>query len=263
MEAMNANYLELRKAAKSGVAVIPMGSLEAHGPHLPCGTDSLIVEAIVARAVAAGEPGRVVVFPTVRYSVVEWARPFASVGLSPEALLTKLVGIARDIHRLGFRKIVFVQGHGNMPAVQMAIWQLRHEEMHALCVDVSPYLMAAERAREIAVEAITHAGAIETSLMLALHPELVDMSKAVDGPADLYGKDFPFPSLRNRPGVFCAPSVANLPDAVEGSPTRASAEMGRRLLEIYVSAVAEVLNDLLGKEVPASFLEPFHKEIDG
>ena len=73
MEALKANYIELRRAAKSGVAVIPMGSLEAHGPHLPCGTDCLIVEGIVARAAAACDGDRVAVFPTVRYSVVEWA----------------------------------------------------------------------------------------------------------------------------------------------------------------------------------------------
>jgi creatinine amidohydrolase len=263
VEALKANYIELRRAAREGVAVIPMGSLEAHGPHLPCGTDSLILDGIVARAVAASDPRRVVVFPMVRYSIVEWARPFASVGVSPATLLSKLVDLTRDVHALGFRKILFVQGHGNMPAVQMAIWQLRREGTRALYVDANPYLMAADRAAEIAGEPVTHAGTIETSLMLALHPDLVRMDAAVDGPGDLWGREFPFPAIRNRPGVFCTPSVADLPEAVEGSATRATAELGGRLLEVYAAAVAEALGDLVGKEVPRSFVEPFRKEIDG
>ena len=261
MEAEQANYIQLRRAAEGGVGVIPMGSLEAHGPHLPCGTDSLIVEGILARAGAASDAERVAIFPTVRYSVVEWARPFASAGVSPATLLAKLVDVAGDLHRLGFRKIVFVVGHGNMPAAQLAVWQLRWQGTHAMYGDVSPYEMAAERAGAMAAEPITHAGLIETSLMLALHPDLVNMAAAVDGPTDLYGREFPFPALRGREGVFCVPSVTDLPDAVEGRATAATAELGRRLLETYASAVAEVFNDLLARDVPRSFLEPVRKEI--
>lgn len=263
MEALKVDYARLRRAAKAGVAVIPMGSVEAHGPHLPCGTDSLIVEAIVSGAAAASDPRRVALLPAVRYSVVEWARPLASVGLAPRALLSALVDLARDVHGLGFRKIVFVQGHGNMPAVLMAIWQLLRQGVRALYVDASPYAMAAGPAREIAGEDITHAGTIETALMLALHPELVDMARAVDGPGDLHGPDFPFAALRGRPGVFCVPTAADLPEGVEGRATRATAEMGRRLLDVYTAAVAEILNDLLDKDVPESFLEPFRKDVGG
>jgi len=192
MEALKVNYVQLRRATADGVAVIPMGSLEAHGPHLPCGADSLIVEGIVARAVDASDPKRVVVLPTVRYSVVEWARPFASVGLSPMTLLSKLVDVARDVHRLVFRRIVFVQGHGNLPAAQMAIWQLRHEGVYALYVDVSPYLMAADRVRELAGEGVLHGGAVETSLVLALLPDQVDMSAAVEKISKDYHEEFIF-----------------------------------------------------------------------
>jgi len=262
VQALESNWIAVRRAAKDGVAVIPMGSFEAHGPHLPCGTDCMLVEGIVAAAAAGSDPAGVVVFPTIRYSVVEWARPFASVGLSPATLLSKLVDITRDVHALGFRRIVFVQGHGNLRATQLAVWQLRREGTRALYVDTCPYLMAADRAEKLAGEPLTHAGCIETSLMLALRPEQVDMKRAVDGPPDLYGDDFPFPSMRRRPGVFCIPSSAALPDCVEGRATRADAELGRELLGIYSAVLSELLNDLLGKDVPASFLEDFRKATD-
>jgi len=138
VEAMKANWSAVRRTAEGGVAVVPLGSLEAHGRHLPCGTDSLLVEGIVAAAVADSDPARVVVFPTVHYNVVEWARPMASAGVSPLQLVSQLVDTARDIHGLGFRKIVFVNGHGNMPAAQLAVWQLLREGAGALYVDCCP-----------------------------------------------------------------------------------------------------------------------------
>ena len=262
MDAQQADWMTLRRAAGDGVAVIPMGSFEAHGPHMPCGTDTMLVEGIVSAAVEASDPRRVVVFPTVRYSVVEWARPFASVGLSPATLHAKLVDLAADLHRLGFRRIAFVQGHGNLPASQMAISQLRYDKTLALYVDLCPYLMAADEARDIAGEDLTHAGTIETALMLALHADRVDMARAVDGPGDLGGGGFGYRTLHNRPGVFCIPASTALPDGVEGLATRATAEMGARLLRVYADALAEVFDDILGTDVPSVFLEDVRKEPD-
>ena len=261
MDAQKVNYVDLRRAAADGMAVVPMGSFEAHGPHLPCGTDSLLVEAMVARAAAASDDRRVVVFPTVDYSLVEWARPLASAGVGPVTLLDKLIDIARDVHRIGFRRIVFVQGHGNMPATQLALWHVRHEGAHALYVDACPYVMAAERAEQVAGRPIGHAGLIETAMMLAAHPDLVDMNRAADGPDDLWGERFPFTSLRGRPGVFCIPTIASLPDGVIGRATAATAELGEELLEIYAAALAELFNGLLAKPVPPEFLEPFRKDL--
>jgi len=262
MEARTSDWQAIRRAATDGVAVLPMGSLEAHGPHLPCGTDSILVEAIVARAIADADGRRVVVFPTVDYSVVEWARPLASAGVSPARLVGVLVDVAGDIHRLGFRKIVFVNGHANLPAAQLAVWQLRQEGLAALYVDCCPYLMAADAAGALVGEPLGHAGLIETALMLAAAPDRVDMSRAPAGPADLWGADFPFATLR-RPGVFCVPSIAALPDGVEGGAARADAAVGEKLLAAYAGALAEMLNDLLAGDVPPGFLETFRKDIDG
>jgi creatinine amidohydrolase len=260
MDAQKLSYVDLRRAA-DGVAVIPMGSFEAHGPHLPCGTDSLLVEAMVARAAAASDERRVVVFPTVDYSLVEWARPLASAGVAPATLLEKLADIARDVHGIGFRRIVFVQGHGNMPATQLALWRVWSEGARAMYVDACPYVMAAEQVEQAAGQQVGHAGLIETAMMLAAHPELVDMGKAVDGPDDLWGERFAFASLRGSAGVFCIPSIASLPDGVIGRATAATAELGEQMLEIHASVLAELFNDLLARPVPPEFLEPYVKDL--
>jgi creatinine amidohydrolase len=257
MHARERNWIDVRRAAEDGgVAVLPLGSMEAHGPHLPLGTDSILIEAIIEAAADSAGEHRIVVFPTVEYNVVEWARPFASTGVQPLTLIAELRDMVGELRMVGFTKIAVVHGHANNPAGQVAVWQLRQEGTHALFVDCCPYFMAAERAAEIAGETVAHGGVIETSLMLAVRAELVDMARAVDGPDDLWGPDFPFASLRGRPGLFAVPSVMSLPDGVEGKATRATAEIGRKLLALYTSVLAEMLGDLAAGEVPPEFLEP-------
>lgn len=262
MKAERVNWIELRRAAADGVAVVPMGSLEAHGPHLPNGTDCLLIEAILDQAVNASDTRRVVIFPTIAYSVVTWAGPFASAGVSPETLLRSLVETIRDIHGLGFRRIITVHGHAGLQVANVAMWQLWHEGVRALLADVHPYAMAADAGAELAGEHLAHAGCAETAMMLAAHPDLVDTGAIADGPADLWGDGFPFDSLR-RPGVYCIPSIEPLADSVEGRATAASPELGRKLLDLYAATVAEVLNDLLASDVPAELLRPFRKKLDG
>ena len=250
-------------AAADGVALIPMGSLEAHGPHLPCGTDTCQVNEIVRRAVArTSDPERIVVFPTVEYAIVEWASGFVSAGVSIKTLMNTLIDVCRAAVDIGFRKIVFCQGHAGLSLPQVVAWQLRQERCYALYVDTTPYLMAAEEAAKLTGETIAHAGVTETSMMLALAPELVDMGKAVDGPTDLWGEDFPFQTLRGKPGVSAIPVVESLPDAVEGLATRATAQIGEKLFELYGSALAEVLEDLLSHPVPEKYLRPFTKPLE-
>ncbi len=262
MKFRESDWKNVRRAAESdGVALIPMGSLEAHGPHLPCGTDSFQISEIVRRAVEkTGHAERVVVYPTIEYTLTDWAAPYASASLSPRTLMDKLVEIFRAAHELGFRKIVCTQGHANLPVVPMAFWQLRYEGRYALYVDTQPYLMAADEVAKLTGRTVLgHAGIAETAMMLALRPDLVHTDRIVDGPPDLWGEDFPFPSIKGRPGACCVPTIEALPDGVEGPATRATAEMGQKLLDLYAGALAEVLVELLAKLVPEEYLRPFTK----
>ena len=216
----DANWRMVRRCAQAdGVAVIPLGSLEQHGPHLPCGTDTFLVNEFVKRAVQSVPPELpVCVCPTVEYSVVQWASPMASAGLQALTLEQSLVDVCHALTDLGFGKILLVHGHGGLPCGRSALWQALQEKRAALYVDFMPYDACDEQIRAIcglpATHAVgndspysslsgpgvyaapslsvtmegaysDHAGYMETSLMLATRPELVDMSKAVkvlDGP---------------------------------------------------------------------------------
>jgi len=249
-----ANWIAVRRyAAADGVAVIPLGSLEQHGPHLPCGTDSYQVNEITTRAVNCLPPDLpICICPTLEYSVVQWASPMASAGVGPLNLEQALVDMCHALTDLGFEKIVLVHGHGGLSCGQSALWQAMHEKRPALYVDFMPYAICAEQVQAICGEPITHAGCAETSMMLAIQPDLVDMSKAIKGMADLWGDDFPYPTLK-QPGSYAIPPVSATNQGVYGDATRASADKGTRLLDLFARTLANALSEMASSPVPENW----------
>ncbi|MBN1513909.1 MAG: creatininase family protein [Phycisphaerae bacterium] len=250
--------LEVRHVASAGgVAIIPLGSLEQHGPHLPCGTDTFLIDEIVRTIVSRCDASLpLCVCPTIEYTLVEWARPLASTGLSLRTTEQTFAELLMALVDLGFRKIAFLHGHGGLPCGKSAAWDAWQRGARALFVDVMPYELAADAIRSIAGEALGHAGAAETAMMLAVRPDLVNMKLAQPGPPDLWGAAFPFPGLR-APGVYPIPTVETTPDGFEGDPTRATADMGRRLFEAIADRVAPLLLELASHSVPDAFTRSY------
>lgn len=255
------NWVKVRRCAEDGgVAVIPMGSLEQHGPHLPCGTDSYEIDEIMARAVAAiDQELPVCVCPTVEYSVVQWASPMASAGVAPFTIQRVLLDVCHALTDLGFTKIVLVYGHH--VAGQAALWQAMHEKRPALYVELQPSARCAEQITEVAGGFENHGSVIETSMMLAIRPDLVDMSKAIDCEPDLWPNEPPFNSI-NGPGLYVIPVVESVPDGHVGSdPRQASADKGHKVLDILAKCVTDVLNELAATPAPEQFLHVWRKPV--
>ena len=254
------NWMNVRRCAEAdGVAVIPLGSLEQHGPHLPCGTDTFEVNEFVARAVAMHDDALpVCVCPTIEYSVVSWASPMASAGVSPFTLQRIILEVCHALTDLGFTKIALVYGH--KVAGDAALWQAMYEKRSALYVDIDPYARCGEQLVEIAgVE--NHGSCMETSMMLAIAPELVDMDKAVDCPEELWPDHAPFDSISGR-GVYPIPTVEDTPEGHCGTdPRRATAEIGNRLLDTLAKCLADVLEPLAGNPTPPQFKRVWRKEV--
>jgi creatinine amidohydrolase len=155
----------------SGVsgAVLPFGSIEHHGAHLPLGTDALLADAIgreVARRLKA------VLAPTQRIGDADQhADAAGTLTLGRAALTDVAVAIAQSLARQRFTLIVLLSTHGgNLPALRAAVAQLDGALPHGAAAyapqgDVGP-------------DAGAHSGAWVTSVMLALHPELVDVQQA-------------------------------------------------------------------------------------
>ncbi len=259
----DSGWMAVRQCAEAdGVAAIPLGSLEQHGPHLPCGTDTFEINEVMARAMARIDPKLpICVCPTVEYSLVQWASPLASAGIEPFTLLRILLDICHALTDLGFSKIILVYGQGGSSMGQMALWQAMQEKRPALYVDLSPYERCALKMVEVMGAHGNHAGVMETSMMLAIRPDLVNLAKAVNCPPDLWGEDWPFPAATGA-GVYTIPTIERTPCGVVGSDPRwTSAEKGHALLDVLANCVAEVFSELASAPIPEEFRHLWRKPL--
>lgn len=172
------------------IALLPTGSTEAHGPHLPLATDSIIAQEM-ARQAAEGlaERGFVaVLLPTLHYAVTDWAADFAgSAGISKAAARTILLDLARRCGELGFDALVLVNAHlepDNIATLRAVIRE--HAEAGAPAKLLFPDTTRRRNAERLTPEfrsGSCHAGQYETSLVLAVDPSLVRMELAKALPA--------------------------------------------------------------------------------
>lgn len=195
------------------LVLVPLGSTEQHGPHLPFNTDSVIARAVADRAAAALD---VLVAPTLQYGASgEHAGFPGTVSIGREALRAVLVETVRSL-ALWAGRVVFVNGHGgNAATLATAVVQLRGEGHNVAWTSCA------------VPGGDAHAGRTETSVMLHLAPDDVRMDEAVVG------------ETRELAAVIqelIARGVrAVSPSGVLGDPTGASAEEGAELLAAMVS----------------------------
>lgn len=223
-------WLEARQRAIDGggaILVIPIGATEQHGPHLPLDTDSRVAVAL-AQELARRRPD-VVVAPVVAYGSSGEHRDFTgtlSIGRDAlEHLLVELVRSADDWHA-----VVLVCGHGgNATPLRRAV---------SLLVDEGRRVMA-WFPRPPGTEADAHAGRTETSLLLAIAPELVHLDRAAPGATEALSTLAP--TLRTA-GVG-----AVSPNGILGDPTGASVEEGNHLLAILADDLARSVSEWLGE----------------
>lgn len=230
----NRSSEEVKQMIKSGAeAILPLGSVEDHGPHLPTGTDNFICEkvaALVAEKVGAA------VLPCIRYSYV-WSLGdrIGTISLSFDTLRKTVVEIALEIYRQGFRTLVLVDAHiGNEPVVKMAVRDIIaiHPDMKCMYfsyLNVVSHINAFESPR--ASGRYIHACEIETSAMLYAKNELVDMDKAIRN----------YPEFPERSRYMNMRWSEFTPVAVLGDATCAAAEKGEVLLETAAREIADVI----------------------
>ncbi len=178
-------HVEIAAAATARAVVVqPIGAVEQHGPHLPCGVDSMIATALVEAAMARLAPDvDVFVLPTLAYGKSNEHDGFAgTISLSTNTLYGLCLDVGRSVARWGFRKLAFVNAHGGQPQLLevaardiRAATDLQVFPIHAYRLPA----MAAATARD--AEWGVHAGETETALMLAIHPDTVRTDRLVAG----------------------------------------------------------------------------------
>ncbi len=222
------HWPDVEQAARR-VLVVPVGSLEQHGPHLPLDTDTRIA-AEVARRACARRPG-VAIAPAFAIGASgEHAAFPGTLSIGLQALATCLIELGRHAS-LHWPGTLLVNGHGgNAAAIEEAVRTLRQEgrSCAAWHADLP--------------EADAHAGRFETSIMLALAPQTVRIGAAAPGDRRPLAELMP---------VLAASGVrAVSPNGVLGDPAGASAGEGERLLAQLTAALNRALDALLGSVSP-------------
>lgn len=234
---------ELRALAEQdAIVVVPVAAMEQHGPHLPVMVDSLLCAEVAlrtARRVAARQP--VVVAPTVWSGLSEHHMPFGGTFTLDFATFFALLRcLCRSLVQHGFRRIFLLNGHGgNRFALRVVVDELSSELGAALATATYWEPAAGAFARILEQQpGVQHACEAETSMVMALHPELVDAARLAEA------KFIEPPHVATQRGAHLwRPFAARTPTGVIGDPTAAAAAKGGRLLDAAAEAMAELLLD--------------------
>lgn len=258
MTGSNRRLAELRapevaeRITASSIIIQPVGAVEQHGPHLPFITDLLIAES-TANAIVddRGDELDLWVLPPLGYSKSnEHAWSSGSIWLGPQTLLAMLDDIGRSVATLPSRKLVFLNGHGgNSSLLNVACRELRlHHGLLTFLMhpSVPPDQGGTSTEHELGMG--IHAGRNETSMVLHLRPDLVDMAAGTRNvPAGLaenervrFGGQVSFGWLSNDFG----------PDGHIGDPTGATPELGKTLFEGAVNNCGAALEEVAAFEFP-------------
>lgn len=225
---------------KPRVVVLPLGSTEPHGPHLPMGSDMFHVTYTCREAVrAANERGaKVLLYPTLPITNNQNFKKFRfALRIGVRTLMSVIVDIVTQIKEDGVRRVVIVNGHGgNVGAIEAALREIAGMQgMPFVCWTFGPF---AEGFKDPTAHPSDHGGEDETSWLMVIRPDLVRRDKLRNNP---FGK-LAMPSLKQV--NFVRPWHQYVPAGAGGETRVASAAKGRAILEARIKGLSNLLVEL-------------------
>jgi creatinine amidohydrolase len=250
------SWPEVARAVKEGrVPIVPIGTLEDHGPHMPIDTDVTLVEAI-CRGAATELAEETVLLPAIVHGYSPHHMDFpGTVTIGWDTFCRYCTDVALSLVRHGFDRVLLVNGHGsNQNLVEMAA-RLTMVEKPASLVAAAFYLSGPQsqaviaEVRESERGGMGHACELETSLYLHLQPDAVDMSAALDEEAypvtEHMWMDWSDGPLKLMPWWSSFSQ-----SGVQGDATVATADKGKRLFEAAVDEVVSFVTELRETALP-------------
>lgn len=237
-EMTSAEFVQAVK--RTDTVIVPMGTLEQHGPHLPLGTDVAIPIEIAKRV---AERKTVLVAPPIYYGNSTIMDEMEGViSITPETLSCLALDLSKSFSKKGLRKIVFLNGHGDNTCVLRFIGHRARIESGALIVLIDWWTIASEEISKICESEIYHADEGETSMMLACRPKCVKMEKATK---DFFRRNLLMKMTdgkpKNMPLVFLPFQKAYTTTGTVGDATKASVGKGEKILEAVVTNICNFL----------------------
>jgi creatinine amidohydrolase/Fe(II)-dependent formamide hydrolase-like protein len=225
------------------IALLAVGSIEQHGPHLPLDTDAFDANYLALRVAEACSDPKPLVLPGISYGVAYHHEDFkGTVSISNDTLSRLIYDIGISISRNGIKKLVIINGHGgNGPALNHAAQMINRDAHIFVCVDtgetsdVDIYSLV-ETPNDV------HAGEIETSTALAVRPHLVNMDLACREVPEFSSRYLDFTSKRGVSWYAYTHKISQ--SGVMGDPTKASVEKGKKIWEMMITHLVALIEDL-------------------
>ena len=217
--------LRKRIKQKKQIAIIPVGSIEQHGPHLPISTDSDIVTEISLRF---SKKINGILLPTINYGISDEHFPFFNLSIKKSTLSRILEDICESLIKNGISRILIINGHyGNLDSLK----SFERKQKNNRKIKVFSYWKYMDREFD-------HAGNVETSIMLAISKK-VNMRKAKKG-FQTDGMSKKEISKINKLAQKSFPKVTG--NGVWGDPTKSSATLGRKIIKEIVENLEKESN---------------------
>jgi len=222
-----------RALKKSKTLIVPYGTVEEHGRHLPLSTDTLIIVEILK---LLQKKRKVLIAPPIHYGVcTSTSQHPGTIDITPETLRRITLDIVRSAYRKGIRNFILVSGHVgglHMSAIKEVAEVLVNELSRVKIAVLTPYDSLWKELAELAdTENDSHAGEMETSMVLALRPELVKGRSKEEYPK------FPKP-------LVVKDKLKYWPGGVWGNPKKASAEKGDKAVKLILKKLIEVVDSI-------------------
>ncbi len=225
------------------IALLPVGAIEQHGPHLPLDCDAFDAQYIAQKVAANCRNPKPIVLPLVPYGVSYHHEDFSgTISITPESLFRLVYDIGISAVRHGITKLIIINGHGgNSPALHFAAQMINRDTHIFTCVDTGetsdPDIESmAETPNDV------HAGEIETSTTLASRPHLVRIKEARKFIPRFSSRYLNFTSKRGV-GWYAHTSKIS-PTGVLGDPTKGTREKGEHMWEMMIKHLVEFVEDL-------------------
>jgi creatinine amidohydrolase len=228
------------------VVVAPIAACEQHSHHLPTFTDTILVTA-VAEGVEARLPEQVLLLPTLWFGASSHHLRFgATLSAEVDTHIAMLCELLMPLLEDGYQRVMLLNGHGgNIDTMHLALRQLQFRYRDRLLTAASYWEIAEKELAALAEgprKVMGHACEFETSLVMALRPELVRREQIKDDPRT---EDSVLRGL-----YVCLDMKQATDHGAVGYPERASAEKGRRVLNAAIERTVEVVQALLRKSLP-------------
>lgn len=222
---------------KTKTIIFPFGTIEEHGEHLPLNTDTLIVNEVMKRVV---KKRNVFLAPPLYYGVCTTTRQHAgTISITPETLRRITTDLINNAYQKGLRNFILISGHGgglHMSALKEVAEILIDELKGIRIAVVSPYdILFKEFSRLVDTPNDSHAGELETSLVLSLAPELVKGCSREE-----------YPKL---PKPFVVKNKLKYwPGGVWGDPSKATKQKGEKAIRVFIKKIVDIIDKIESKK---------------